>query len=179
MLTTEDTILVVVDVQGNLAQSMHNKEELFENLKKVIKGLQVLGVPIIWAEQNPQGLGPTIPEIAELLPNHQPISKFSFSCCGSEEFVRNLDKTKRKNVLLVGIETHVCVYQSAADLINSEYNVQVIADAVSSRTLENKHIGLEKCKDAGATLTSTETVLFELLKTAEDDKFLKIIKLIK
>lgn len=179
MITTEDTALVLVDVQGKLAQAMHNKEELFENLKKIVKGAQVLGVPILWAEQNPDGLGPTIPEIAELLPNQKPVSKLSFSCCGNEHFMKNLKAVNRKNMLVVGIEAHVCVYQTAADLISQQYDVQIVADAVASRTPENKEIGLEKCKYAGASLTSTETVLFELLKEAEGERFKEIIHLVK
>ena len=179
MITTEDTALVLVDVQGKLAQVMHNKEELFENLRKIVKGAQILGVPILWAEQNPDGLGPTIPEIAALLPKQKPVSKLSFSCCGNEQFIKNLKAVSRKNMVVVGIEAHVCVYQTVADLINQQYDVQVVADAVASRTAENKHIGLEKCKDAGAGITGTETVLFELLKEAKGDRFKEIIQLVK
>ncbi len=179
MITTEDTALVLVDVQGKLAQAMHNKKDLFENLKKMVKGAQVLEVPILWTEQNPDGLGPTMPEIAELLSNQSPMSKLSFSCCGSDQFLKNLEAVNRKNILIIGIEAHVCVYQTVADLINLQYNVQVVADAVSSRTAENKQIGLEKSKDAGAGLTSTETSLFELLKEAKGDKFKEIINLVK
>ena len=179
MITTEDTALVLVDVQGKLAQAMHKKEELFENLKKMIKGAKVLEVPILWAGQNPEGLGPTLPEIAELLPNQHPVSKLSFSCCGNEQFMKNLEALNRKNMVVVGIEAHVCVYQTAADLIDQQYDVQVVADAVASRTPENKQIGLEKCKEAGAGLTSTETVLFELLKEARGDRFKEIIHLVK
>lgn len=179
MITTEDTALVLVDVQGRLAQSMHNKKDLFENLKTMVKGAHVLGVPILWAEQNPDGLGPTIPEIAELLSNQSPVSKFSFSCCGSDQFLKDLQALNCKNILIVGIEAHVCVYQTAADLTKLRYQVQVVADAVSSRTAENKQIGLQKSKAAGAILTSTETALFELLKEARGDRFKQIIHLVK
>jgi len=179
MITTEHTAVVLVDVQGKLAQSMHNKKDLFENLKKMVKGAQILGVPILWAEQNPAGLGPTMPEIAELLTNQSPLSKFSFSCCGSDPFLKDLQALNRKNILIIGIEAHVCVYQTAADLTKLQYHVQVVADAVSSRTAENKQIGLETIKEAGASLTSTEIVLFELLKIAKGDKFKKIIKIVK
>ena len=179
MITTEDTALILVDVQGNLAQSMHNKEGLSENLKRMVKGAQLLGVPILWTEQNPDGLGPTMPEIVELLPNQNPVSKFSFSCCGSEQFMKELKALNRQNILIVGMEAHVCVYQTAADLVNLNYDVQVVADAVASRTLENKQIGLEKSKEAGAGITSTEIALFELLKIAKGDKFKEIIKIVK
>ena len=179
MITTEDTALVLVDVQGKLAQVMNNRESLFENLKRLVQGVQILGVPVLWAEQNPDGLGPTLPEIAELLPNQKPVSKLSFSCCGNKQFMKDLKASGRKNMLVVGIETHVCVYQTVADLIDLQYDVQVVADAVASRTPENKQIGLEKCKAAGAGLTSTETVLFELLKIAGGERFKQIIQLVK
>jgi nicotinamidase-related amidase len=145
----------------------------------MVKGAQLLGLPILWTEQNPDGLGPTMPEIVELLPNQNPVSKFSFSCCGSEQFMKELKALNRQNILIVGIEAHVCVYQTAADLVNLNYDVQVVADAVASRTLENKQIGLEKSKEAGAGITSTEIALFELLKIAKGDKFKEIIKIVK
>lgn len=179
MITTANSALVLVDVQGKLAQAMHNREALVDNLRRLVKGAQTLGLPILWAEQNPAGLGPTIPEIAELLPGRKPVSKFSFSCCGCEPFMKELEALKRKNLFIAGIEAHVCVYQTAADLVNLNYRVEVIADAVSSRTDANRQIGLEKSKEAGAGLTSTETLLFELLKIAKGDQFKEIIKIVK
>ncbi|MGD2099056.1 MAG: hydrolase [Desulfobacterales bacterium] len=179
MLRTENSALVLVDVQGKLAQAMHDKERFFDAIIRLVKGVQILEVPILWNEQNPDGLGPTIPEIAELLTDQNPLSKLSFSCCGNVEFIKKLKKLNRQNLMIAGIETHVCVYQTAADLVDLNYDVQIVADAVASRTAENKNIGLEKCKQAGAGLTSTETVLFELLKIAEGDKFKNIIKVVK
>jgi len=158
---------------------MNDRQFLVENLKRLVQGVRVLGVPILWTEQNPAGLGPTIAEIADLLPNQKPVSKFSFSCCGSDQFSNQLTALNRKNLLIAGIESHVCVYQTAADLSDLRYAVQVIADAVASRTLENKLMGLEKSKSVGAGLTSTETVLFELLKDAKSEKFKEIIKIVK
>ena len=179
MITSTDTTLVLVDVQAKLTPAMHAKEVLLENLKRLVQGVRILRVPILWTEQNPAGLGPTLPEIAELLTNQKPVSKFSFSCCGSEQFRNELNALNRKNMLIAGIESHVCVYQTAADLINLGFEVQVIADAVASRTLENKLIGLEKSKSVGACLTSTETVLFELLKDAKSEKFKEISRIVK
>lgn len=179
MLTTENSALILVDVQGKLAQTMHNKQSFFDNIIRLVKGAQILELPILWAEQNPAGLGPTIPEIAELLPNQNPLSKLSFSCCGTEAFIKELETLNRQNMLVAGIEAHVCVYQTAADLVDLNYDVQVVADAVASRTAENRQIGLERSKAAGAGLTSTETVLFELLKIAKGNKFKEIIKIVK
>ena len=179
MLTSDQAVLVVIDMQGKLAQSMHGKEMLFENVQRIIKGAQVLGIPILLTEQNPKGLGPTIPEIADLVPNLPRIPKFSFSCCGDERFSRELSALQRRQVLLAGIEGHVCLYQTAVELVTRGWEVHVVADAVSSRTVENKDIGLQKIRDAGASITSVETALFELLKVAEGYEFKQIIGIVK
>jgi len=179
MLTLENAALLVIDVQGKLAQLMHGRETLFENLQRMIKGAQILGIPIIWTEQNPKGLGPTIPEVAHFLSDCQPIGKLSFSCCGDEDFMQKLRSLNRKQILITGIEAHICVYQTAMDLINLGYEVEVVADAVSSRTVENKEIGLEKVRGGGGKLTSTETAIFELLKVAEGEKFKEILQIMK
>ena len=179
MLTTESTVLIVIDIQEKLTRVMHDKEYFLENLKKLIQGAQVLDIPIIFTEQNPQGLGPTVAEVASLAPDLQPIAKFSFSCGGDQHFAQELATLNRKQVLLAGIETHVCVYQTTLDLLSQGYQVQIVADAVASRTAENKDIGLERMKSEGASLTSTETVLFELLRVAEGTKFKEISKIVK
>jgi nicotinamidase-related amidase len=179
MLQREDTILVVVDVQGKLAQLMHHKSELFENLRRMIQGARILGVPILVTEQYPQGIGPTVAEIADLLTDVEVISKTSFSCCGEKTFTAALQGLNRRQILLTGIETHICVHQTALQLIDAGYEVQVVADAVSSRTLDNKRIGLAKMQGAGAVITSTETALYELLKAAEGPMFKAVLGLVK
>jgi nicotinamidase-related amidase len=179
MLTTENSALVLIDVQEKLVRAMHAKERFVDNTLKLVEGSRILGLPVLWTEQNPAGLGPTLPEIAGLLTDQNPLSKLSFSCCGNEEFMKELKKLNRPNLLVAGIETHVCVYQTAADLVDLNYDVQIVADAVASRTDENKQIGLDKCKQAGAGLTGTETVLFELLQIAKGDNFKEIIKVVK
>jgi nicotinamidase-related amidase len=179
MLATGKTGLVLIDVQGKLAQMMHNREFLFENLKKLIRGMRVLRIPILWLEQNPAGLGPTLPEIAELMPDLTPISKMSFSACGTPEFMQALKAADRPQILLAGIEAHICVYQTAIDLLTLSYEVQVVTDAVSSRTPENKEVGLMKMKDAGVGQTSVEMALFEMLGVAEGPSFKEIVKIVK
>ena len=179
MLAMEKTVFILIDVQGKLAQLMHEKEILFENLQKVIKGLTILGVPIVWVEQIPKNLGPTLPEIARLMPGLEPVAKTSFSCCGNNTIMQKLRQLNRNQVLLAGIETHVCVYQTALDLINSSYEVQVIADAVSSRNQENKKIGLNRIERAGGLITGMEMVLFELIGSADAPKFKDVIKIVK
>ncbi len=179
MLTTNSTVLVLVDVQGKLAQLMDGKEALFQNLRKLVQGVQVLGVPIVWLEQNPAGLGPTIPELAELLHGQQPIAKVSFSCCGDGGFMTALRATGRKQVLLAGIEAHVCIYQTAADLLKLGYEVEVVADGVSSRTTANRGLALQKIQQLGARLTSVEMALFELLGKADGPAFKAMLKIVK
>ena len=178
MLNVEDSVLVVVDVQGKLAQIMHGKEALFESIKRIIRGARVLDVPVLWVEQNPAGLGPTTAEIAALLPG-EPIPKLSFSCCGEKRFMEALGKLNRRQVLLAGIETHVCIYQTAVDLAARQYEVQIVADAVSSRTARNRDLGLQEARDGGAGLTSVETVLFELLRVAEGPRFKEILGIVR
>jgi nicotinamidase-related amidase len=179
MLNVEKTTLVIIDVQEKLSRVMHEKEKLFENLQKLIKGVQILEIPILVTEQNPNGLGPTVPELAPLLSDTKPIIKFSFSCCGEEPFIREIEKMNRKQILLTGIETHVCVYQTAIDLIEAGYEVHTVIDCVSSRTLENKNLALDKIKSEGSKLTSVEIALFELLRTAKSPNFKDLSKIVK
>ncbi|WP_372678673.1 hydrolase [Desulfosarcina sp.] len=179
MLKRENALLLIVDVQGKLAHLMHEKERLFDNLQKLIKGIQVLGMPVLWVEQNPIGLGPTIPEVADLLPDSRPIDKMSFSSCRNDRFLQALKALDRSQVLIAGIETHICVYQTAVDLVKMGLEVQVMTDAVSSRTPENKAIGLQRMRDAGAGWTSVETALFELLGVAEGETFKALLKIVK
>jgi nicotinamidase-related amidase len=179
MMKIENSLLVIVDVQGKLAQLMFEKEKLIANLVRVVKGAQILGIPILWNEQNPAGLGGTIPELTELLTAFQPQSKMTFSCCGNPMFMEELRRSNRRQVLLVGIETHICVYQTAAELLGQDYSVYLISDAVSSRTPENKQLGIERIKSLGGVITSTEMILFELLGTAEHSRFREISRLVK
>lgn len=139
----------------------------------------MLNIPILRLEQNPAGLGPTLPEIAELMPDITPIGKMSFSACGNPAFMQALKAADRSQLLLVGIEAHICVYQTAIDLLKRSYEVQVVADAVSSRTVENREVALMKMRDSGVGLTSVEMALFELLGVAEGRQFKEIAKIVK
>lgn len=179
MLEIEECCLVVVDVQGKLAQLMDDKKTLFKNIQILIQAAKILDIPIIWCQQCPQALGATVAEIAELLAGNEPIDKASFSCCGDEQFSNKLNKLGRQQILLCGIETHVCIYQTAVQLRQSGREVTVISDAVSSRTAENKRIGLERMACEEVDISCAEMALFELLKTAEHEKFKDIARLIK
>ena len=171
---------MVIDVQGKLARLMHQKESFLANVERMVKGVQILEIPIIWTEQVPEKLGDTIPQLREsLLKTTQPLAKVSFSCCGNQPFTEHLKAIDRTQILMTGLETHICVYQTTLDLLDMGYEVQLVADAISSRAAENKQIGLARMQTAGAGLTSTEMALFELLRVAEGDKFRAISKLVK
>jgi nicotinamidase-related amidase len=179
MLEINNTILLVIDVQEKLVPVICRREKLTENIQKLVRGAQALDIPILVTEQYPQGLGKTATGIAELMPDIKPLPKRSFSCYGDEGFKRVLDSSGRKQVLVCGIETHVCVYQTSLELKEAGYEVQVAADAVSSRTAENKEIGLNLMRQMGIIVTGTETALFELLKIAEGEKFKAISRIVK
>lgn len=179
MLELDNTLLLIVDVQGKLATLMQDRERYLGNLRIMIRSAEILKLPIIWAEQLPEKLGATLPEIAELLTRYQPIAKSSFSCFGNDDLCQALAATGRSQVLVTGIETHICVYQSALDLIRLNKEPHIVCDAVASRIADNKQIGLNKMKAAGAQLTSTETCLFELMKNADFPQFRQITALLK
>ncbi len=178
MLKPQETVLVLVDLQARLVPAMHEREALIQSAVRLVRGAQVLEVPILHTEQNPAGLGPTVEEVASLLTG-SPLTKRAFSCCGEQDFLDALQSLGRRRVLLAGIETHVCVYQTAVDLLAAGYDVQVVGDVVSSRTQANRAVGLNRMAAAGAGVTSVETALFELLGRAEGPKFKEILAIVK
>jgi nicotinamidase-related amidase len=178
MITIEDSGLLIIDVQGKLAEQMNESPALFKNLSILIKGARLFDIPIIWLEQLPDKLGSTHKDIAQHLAG-QPISKSTLSAWGNDEVRSQIENSNCRNWLIAGIECHVCVYQTVRDLLKMHYNVHVVSDAVSSRRLENKNMGLQAMQAAGASLTSTEMVLFELQKKAEGEAFKQLIKLVK
>jgi len=179
MLETDNSVLLVIDVQEKLSRLVHQREKLIENIQRLIKGMKVFEIPVIITEQYPQGLGATISEIVGLLPDIKRLPKISFSCCGDSNILRELEALDRNQVLVCGIESHVCVYQTVVDLIKFGYAVYIVTDAVSSRSAENRRIAFYLMDKTGATLTSTETLLFELLKIAQGDKFKAINRIVK
>lgn len=179
MFSEEEIVLLIIDFQEKLIRAMHDKENLINNTVKLIKGAKILGIPILWTEQNPENLGPTIPEISELLTDIEPIKKLSFSCCGEDEFNRALEELEKDEALVTGIESHVCVYQTAMDLLELGMEAHIVTDAVSSRNPSDKNVALQRCSGYGASVTTVEIALFEALKTAENEKFKEILQVIK
>jgi nicotinamidase-related amidase len=174
-LQPDRTALVVVDVQEGFRKAIPDFVHVAKATATLIEGAEAIGIPIIVTEQYPKGLGETVPEVAEHLPEGtQPLEKVVFSAAGAEGF----DLGARDQALVCGIETHVCVNQTVLDLLDSGTEVQVAEDAVGSRTEENKRVGLHKMERAGATLTSVETALFELLGRAGTDEFKQVQRLI-
>jgi len=179
MMTPKDTLLLVIDIQGKLATSVYQSDSVVKNVSKLIRACKLLGVPVICTEQYPKGLGGTVDELKELIGDEPPYEKLSFSCCGNNDFMKRLRSLGRNDILVVGMETHVCVYQTCVELLEFGYNVHLVTDAVSSRSEQNRALGIHCIERAGAAPTSTEMAIFELLRVAEGDTFKAISKIIK
>lgn len=165
------SILAIIDVQERLMPVIANREQVEANIVRLIRGARILGVPILVTEQYVKGLGRTVEVVREALSDaYAPIEKSCFS--GYREL-------ERKQVIVAGVETHVCVYQTVSDLLANGYEVTIVADAVSSRTLENKEVALRRMLSDGAKLSSTEMALFELTVASGTDEFRAISKLVK
>ncbi|MCG9649180.1 hydrolase [Vibrio brasiliensis] len=179
MLDRTNTGLVIVDVQGKLASLVHDSDTLIANCAKLIQGAQLLGLPIVWLEQNPEKLGPTVDSVRQLLKDVTPISKFTFNGCGEPEFVEAVRQANVENFLLCGIEAHICVYQTALALAQRDYDVHLVTDCISSRLEQNKQLSVRKLLNKGIDITCLEMCLYELVKDCRSDEFRSILKLIK
>lgn len=179
MLNRDDAVLVFIDVQGRLHELMVEKDALDANLEKLIRAAKLLDVPIIGTEQIPEKLGPTSEPFKGLLGDVPMVGKTTFSCCGDAGFSAAFQALEKKQAILIGIETHVCVYQTAIELLEQGFAVFVAADAVSSRTAQNKALALEAMKQAGAVILPTESILMALQKDAAEPTFRELLKLIK
>ena len=170
---------IIVDMQEKLMVHMHDKDRLIDSTVRLLKGLQVLEIPLLWNEQYPKGLGRTVEPIARLLEGSSAMEKISFSCCGSRVFNEALEQTRAGHIILVGIEAHVCVYQTGRDLLQRGFSVDIPADCVSSRTAFNRDTALNRLSDLGAGIVSMEMVLFDLLEEARGDAFKSISRIVK
>ncbi|MFK8013036.1 MAG: hydrolase [Marinicellaceae bacterium] len=175
----ENNCLLVIDVQGRLANLMHKKKSLFKHIRIMIKAAKILNIKIYWFEQYPKGLGPTIEVLKDLLVDTNYYEKITFSACGEAKFIDQLKTNDTKQCIVTGIETHVCVYQTVVDLLSKNFKVKVNQDAVSSRVKSNKKLGLKNMEKAGAQITSTEMILFELMQSANFSRFKDISALLK
>ncbi len=181
-LDREDTLLLIIDIQEKLAGAMDESamEEMQEGVSRLVEGCKILDIPILMTEQYPKGLGSTVAWLKELLPEDvQPISKVHFSCRDVPEVMDALSALQRKKIILVGLETHICLYQTARDFLDEGFDVFVPSDGVLSRFEENYDVGLDLLDKAGVTITTVETILFDLLKKSGTPEFKAISQLIK
>lgn len=177
-MNREQTAVVLIDVQGKLATLMSDYPQSIEKITQLIKGANVLNLPILWLEQYPQGLGPTVDTISAEI-DGQPIEKITYSAWRTDEFKRALIASNKKHILLCGIEAHICVYQTAKDLKRAGFQVEVVTDAIDSRTAENKQLAITRLQQEEIMLTSVEMAFFELLEIAQGDDFKRISRIIK
>ena len=177
----EKAVLVVVDVQDVLMKNMNREvaEKVIRNIRTLLAFSKKMAIPVLITEQYPKGLGRTLREISMELESIPPVEKLSFSCCGAEKFNEQLNQTGRKQVILTGIETHVCVLQTADDLIQAGREVHAVADAICSRRKLDWEIGLRWMEKKGAMISTTESIAFQLLKEAGTEEFRELSKLLK
>ncbi|MCU1296594.1 MAG: isochorismatase hydrolase [Acidobacteriaceae bacterium] len=173
--------LLVVDIQERLLPPIFQKEQLVKNSQLLIRAAGILKIPVLATTQYAKGLGSTVPEIASLLPETEPIDKQTFSCFGSDAFCSMLKRLRgnRTTVLLCGMESHICVMQTALGALREGYMVHVASDAVSSRTEWNWKIGLNRMAAAGAIISSTETMVYELMKSSGSQAFKELLPHLK
>jgi nicotinamidase-related amidase len=175
LLDPEDCLIVVIDVQEKLVPIMAEKETLIQNVGRLLKFAKILNLPVILTEQ--ENLGPTVREIKELYEG-EVISKIHFSCFFSPEFDSGVERSGKKTIVLAGIESHICVFQTALSALD-RYAVHVLVDAVSSKSLLNKEVAVERMREAGCIISTTEMFIFEILKRAGTDTFRKVLPIIR
>ena len=178
-LKKDNTLLVVIDFQEKLMPAMHHKEELEDKMVRRAKGAKVMGIPALVTQQYTKGLGPTIPSIAEALGEFEPFDKTSYSIMGDPAIAETLRGKGKKNIVITGIESHICVAQSALDLLEEGYDVFICGDCVSSRKPEDQRLAELRLMEAGAVYTSMEAILFELCGGAKEPGFKEISAIIK
>jgi nicotinamidase-related amidase len=175
----EDCCGLIIDIQERLLPHIHGNERLLDNTQTLINGLQALNIPLVITEQYTKGLGFTVNPIKNILATNAPIEKISFSCCDEPQFESSLRKLNKKFVIISGIETHVCVLQTALDLLDKGYIPVIVEDCVSSRKLNDKEVALQRISASGGIISTYESILFELCRFAGNDTFKAISKLVK
>jgi nicotinamidase-related amidase len=179
-LRAEECALAVVDIQERLLPQIWEKERVLRNAQLLIRMAEAMDIPVVVTTQYAKGLGPVVPEIASLLPETTPLDKLDFGCFGNDAFCSAVGQLGGRNTLLVcGIETHICVMQTALGALNQGMNVHVAADAVSSRTELNWTLGLQRMRDASAVISSTEMMAYELMGKSGTATFKEMLKWVK
>ncbi len=178
-IKVEECAFVQVDVQERLFPFIANNEELEKNLVTLVKGLKIHNIPMIVNEQYKKGLGETIPSLKELVSDYPHFEKVTFSCCGQEEGLSKLKSLGKKYIILAGIETHVCVLQTALDLLEEGFQPVLVVDCVNSRKQSDKETAVKRMIQAGVIPTTYESLLFELTVSSKNENFKEISKLVK
>ncbi len=180
-LEAEQCALIVIDIQEKLLPPIFEKEQLIRNAQLLIHLARILNLPTLVNTQYTKGLGTIVPEIASVLPHQDYMDKVQFNCFGGDQFCAAMKKlpSTRNTLLLCGMETHICVMQTALSALNKGYLVHVAADAVSSRTEMNWKIGLDRIKSAGAVISSTEMIIYELLRASGTPEFKEMLRYLK
>jgi nicotinamidase-related amidase len=179
-LKKEECCAVIIDIQYRLFPHIYDFEQIELNCARLIEGLNILNLPLLFTEQYPKGLGPTISSLRGLIKTDtKPIIKSDFSCCGEPDFMEAVESTGRKNVIIAGIEAHVCVLQTVIDLIESGYQPVLVGNCVSSRKRVDRDFAIERMRGEGAIVTTYESLLFELLETSKSEEFKGISNLVK
>jgi len=179
LLKPEKTALLIIDIQEKILPVISNYQRVVDNTIKLIKGFKIIGLPIYYTEQYPKGLGPTVSSITEELGDLKPFDKMSFSCSGAGDLFEEFKKKNLSQIVVCGIESHVCVQQTVLDLIENGFQVNLVADAVSSRKEIDYNTALQRMRQHGAEVTTTESILFELLNICGTPQFKDISKIVK
>ena len=179
IIKPEKTALLIIDIQERILPVINNHQLVVDNTLRLIKGFKVLGLPIYFTEQYPKGLGPTTRSILDELGDIKPFDKMSFSCSGAGELFDEFKKKNLSQIVVCGIEAHVCVQQTVLDLVENNIQVNLAADAVSSRKDMDYRTALERMRDHEVEITTTESILFELLNVCGTPQFKEISKLVK
>ncbi len=175
----EDSVLLVVDMQERLLPAMNNNEQLLKNVEKLVEGAKILGVPTVFTQQYTKGLGETVESLRNLVGDFSYFEKKEFSCVQNLEVEQELTRIGNKNIIVCGIESHVCVLQTAIDLMENGYSTVVVSDCVSSRKQSDKDTAFDRLASEGVVFTSYEAILFEMVGSADDPNFKAISKLVK
>lgn len=179
LISRDDTAFVAIDFQEKLMPAMSGAELLEELTVRLVRGMKVLGIPAVVTQQYTKGLGATIPSIAEALGDFQHVEKNTFSCMANETFVSKIKTLGKKNIVVCGIEAHICVQQTVLELMDAGYNVYLIVDCISSRSEEDKLWSITRMGEAGAVITTYEAVLYELLRDSKAEGFKEISAIVK
>lgn len=179
LINKNNSLLLIIDVQEKLSAIMNQRAKVISNIQKLVFVSEKLNLPILVTEQYPKGLGKTVPEIVENLSKYEPIEKTTFSCCKDDKFMEKIKESCKKDIIVCGMESHVCVQQTSIELVDLGYRVYITGDAVCSRRKEDWKFSLHRIRAEGAVVTTTESIIFELMESSNNPEFKDIISIVK